>query len=726
LAEHGDDRNTLERHWRVIWRRKWVIVLTVFATTLAVIGGSYLITPVYEASATLHVKEPMPSVLGGDLVGAGLSAISTKEEINTQIEILKSRSLLEGVIAAEGLVDRYAVDRELGAEQRLQEALKKLRKDMSVSNIANTRLIRIAVRSEDAVLAGEITNSISRAFIERDLQSKSSEANAVLSFVSQQVEQVSQRLENAEEELLAYKQQYGIGVLDEETKLRVNLLAQLESSLQQVSVDRAVLGTRIAAVLDQIGLGAANHGALTDASRSPAVVRSQDRLTEAQVELARLEETSSTDSQRASELKAQIDSLEREIKEQIAASMGSAESTAVDATMQIQLAEYESKDVILAAQEGALRNLMAAHEAAINKLPAREINLVRLERARRINDDLYAALMKAKNEAQIEAASQLGNIDIVDPAVAPLDPVRPNRKDSLIVGLVVSLILGIGLAFLLEGLDYRVKSEEEVRKLLGGVPILGLIPRLEVRGNGRRGKGGNRERLTLITRDEPNSPISEAFKLLRANLHFLDLEQHHRTIVVTSPIPGDGKTTVAANLAIAFAAREERVLIVDADFRVPAIHRIFDLPESPGIAEVLLNGSDYRRVIQKIEGVENLDVLTTGTIPSSFSELLFSSRMKNLIRELKDGGYSRIIFDVAPLLVATETVDLASSEDATLLVVRMGEIDRRILMRTRQVFDNAKIGLLGSVLNRVDVKDRRYGYGYYYYYDGPEKRDRSI
>jgi tyrosine-protein kinase Etk/Wzc len=121
----------------------------------------------------------------------------------------------------------------------------------------------------------------------------------------------------------------------------------------------------------------------------------------------------------------------------------------------------------------------------------------------------------------------------------------------------------------------------------------------------------------------------------------------------------------------------------------------------------------------------NLDILTTGTIPRNSSELLFSSRMKSLIQRFKGEGYSRIIFDVAPLLVATETVDLASAEDGTLLVVRIGEIDRRILMRTREIFDNAKIEPLGAVLNRVDIRNRRYGYAYYYGYDAALKRRRG-
>jgi len=724
LAEHGEDRSALESYWRIIWRRKWMIGLFLIVTTLAVLIGSLLITPIYEASATLHIKEPMPSVLGGGLLGGGFSALPIKEEINTQIEILKSRSLLEQVIRQQGLMERFGIRSELPEGQRLQAALGGIRNSLSVSNIANTRLIRISVRSPEPELAQQIANSICRAFIDRDLQSRRSEANAVLSFVSEQVEQVSERLKNAEEELLRYKEGQRIGVIDEETKLKVGLVAQLESSLQQVKVDRAVLGARIAALLGQLGSKAWDGGSLAAASSSPTVARLQDRLTEAQLELKRQKSGSSPAAQRIAELEERIDSLEGQIQEEITLNARSARSPAVDSTMQMQLAEYKSRDVILEAQEKALRSLMAMHEQDINKLPAREINLIRLERARSINDELYAALMKAKNEAQIEAASQIGNIDVVDAAYLPLDPVRPNKLQNLIVGVMVSLILGIALAFLLEHLDHTVKSEEEVKKLLG-LPILGLIPRQEGNGNGHRTKGTGKNHILLLTRDEPNSPMAESFKLLRSNLHFLNLDQPLRTIVVTSAIPGDGKTTIAANLSIAFASQAEKILLVDADFRVPAVHRIFGLPDSPGIIDALLAGSDFRNFLRKIEGVENLDILTTGSILPNSSELLGSSRMKSLIATLRGAGYDRIIFDVAPLLAATEAVDLAAGQDGTLLVVRLGEVDRRLLVRIRELLDHAGIRLLGSVLNRVDLKDRRYGYGYYYYNSSRTRSGKS-
>jgi succinoglycan biosynthesis transport protein ExoP len=206
LAESGDDRSTLESYWRIIWRRKWLIGLFVVVTTLAVLVVSFLVTPIYEASATLHIKEPMPSLLGGEFLGSGLSAIPVKEEINTQIEILKSRSLLEQVNGQEELIEKFKIRKELPEGQRLQLALARLRKDLSVANVPNTRLIRISVRSPEPELAREIASSISRAFIERDLQSRRSEANAVLSFVSEQVEQVSERLKVAEDELLWYKE----------------------------------------------------------------------------------------------------------------------------------------------------------------------------------------------------------------------------------------------------------------------------------------------------------------------------------------------------------------------------------------------------------------------------------------------------------------------------------------------------------------------------------------
>jgi succinoglycan biosynthesis transport protein ExoP len=725
LLQDREDQHTLEDYWKVVWRRKWLVGLFVLITTLATVGVSFLMTPIYEASATLHLKEQKPSLLGGDFLGSGVTGLSTREEINTQVEILKSRSVLEKVIKDLDLIEKFEVEKELPEAERFQLALDKLRADISVRPVANTRLIRVTLSSKDPELARDMANTISSAFIERDVESKRGEANSVLAFVSGQVDEVSERLMTAEEDLLRFKEAEGISILSEEARLKVGLLAQLESSFQEVKVERDVLNARIAAVLSQMGPAVSAESPLADASTNPAVRRIQDRLAEAQMELARLEGQPSLDSQRITEIKAQIESLKSEIQIEIESILTSGGSPAVSSGLQMRLAEYESQNIVLAAREDALGNLINVHEREINKLPAREISLVRLERARRINDELYAALMRAKNEAQIEAASQIANIDVVDSAVTPLKPVRPRKTDNGIIALVVSLLLGVVLAFFLEYLDNTVKTEDEVRKLLG-IPIIGIIPHFDLDGHrdGRVRRNRKAEHFALVSKEDPESPFAEAFRMVRTNLQFVDLDKGLRTIVVTSPIPGDGKTTVAANIAIALAVHEEKVLVVDADFRIPAIHKIFDLPGSPGVTNILSEGRGYQSVIHKIEGVVNLDVLTTGPIPANSSGLLTSSKMKKLIEELKE-NYDRVIFDVPPVLVATDALDLASILDGTLLVLRLGEIDRRAVRRMRDILDTAKIRILGGVLNSVDVRDNRYGYGYYYYYQTAERKSGS-
>ncbi|OHD76105.1 MAG: hypothetical protein A2V99_03570 [Spirochaetes bacterium RBG_16_67_19] len=716
MQEHREDEHPLEDYWRIIWRRKWMIVLLVVATTSVVLAISFMLTPVYEASTILRIKEPKPSLLGGEYLSSAVSVLSSKEEINTQIEILKSRSVLEEVIAELDLEQEYRIERGMSFEERSLTALNRLRKDLSVSNIANTQLIRIAVRSSNPLMAGRIANSLSHVFIGRNVDSKREEANAVLAFVLGQVDQVSEKLEEAEEDLLRYKQSEGIGVLSEEARLKVDRLAAIEASYQQARVEREILDTRMKALLGQMNPTAASDGSLARIPSTPAIRQLQDSLAGLQMQLSSLGRESPADEQRVAQINARIDSLRKEIRNEIEKSLRSARASSIDSALQMQLAEYQSQDIVLEAQEDAWLKLIKLHEEGINQLSAREIILIRLERARSIYEELYAALMRAKNEAGIEAASQIGNIDVVDPAVTPLRPVQPRKKENAIIALAGSLFLAIILSFLLEYLDKTLKTEDEIKRLLS-IPVLGIIPRFENNGrrNGQKGGKARTGRLQLVARDEPASLASEAFRLLRANLRFVEVDKQLKIIMVTSPTPGDGKTTIAANLSIELAVQEERVLLVDADFKIPAVHKIFNLPQYPGISNVLSEGTSYRSVLQQVEGVKNLQVITVGPIPPNSSELLGSSRMKALIEELK-ADYKRIIFDVPPVLAATDALDLASNLDGALVVLKSGKTDKRAVRRMRDILDQTRVRVLGGILNGVDAKEGRYRYSQYYYH----------
>lgn len=713
---------TLEDYWRIIRRRKWLIAAIVFTVTLAVIITSFMMAPIFESSSTLYIKEYNPSLFGGNFFGADVSALSTLEEINTQIEILKSRSVLEEVILQLNLIEKFEIEKEMAEAQRFQAALSELRSSISAIPIRNTRLIKVSIRSKDPEMAMEITNSISMAFIERNMGTKRGEANAVLAFVSEQLLQVNEKLKIAEEELLKYKEAEGIGVLNEEARLKVDRLAQLESLYQEAKVEREILKTRISALLNQISPDISSALLPEGISSSPEILKMQDQLKELQIELARLKGESSPDNRRVTEINNRISYHQNEIQQEIERTVKSLKSAAVDSALQMKLAEYESQDVMLAAQEQALIDLIKTIEQDINKLPVREINLIRFERDRRINDELYTTLMKTRNEAQIEAASQIGNILVIDPAITPLHAVYPNKKRFTLIGFILSLFFALILAFFLEYLDKNVKSEEEIKELLR-ISILSLIPRFAANGysgaHHHRLKNGRKrmEVVGLVMKNKPKSSIAEAFRMLRTNLNFVDLDNKLKTIVVTSPIAGDGKTTVAANLAIALAVQGERVLIVDVDFIKPAIHKIFLFPDSPGITNTFAEGVNYQSVIHKADGVENLDVLTIGRIPPNSSEFLASSRMKTFINELKQ-DYDRIIFDAPPVLGVTDAIVLASILDGALLVLRIGGIHRNAVKRTGELIENAKIRVIGGVLNAVDNRYSDYGYGYGYYYYG--------
>ena len=705
MTSHGEEAAFSQGYWHVIWRRRALIGLFAAVVTVAVAVGSFVMTPVYEATVVLDIREQRQSILGGEL-GGSLAPLSSREDINTQIEIVRSRSVLEKVIAELHLGG--APDGATAVKQReaAREALDRLRKDMSVRQVPNTRLISLSARSTDPELAARIANAIAGVFIDKNVESKRGEANAVLAFVSGQADQVRAQLNRTEEDLLAYKKGERIGILDQEARLMVERLAQLEASSQEAQVGLDVLDTRIAAVL---GTSGTNRSPLGDAASGAGPLR--ERLAALQAELARLEADKTGRGSQIADLKEQVDALRGEVRAELQSALGRSSAGALGTALQMQLADYESQRVVLKARLDALGGLIRVYEQDIDRLPAQEIALVRLERTQRINNELYAALMKAKNEAQVEAASQIANADIVDAAIPPLDPVRPRKQQNILVALVASLVIGMILALVLDALDQTVQTEEEVRRGLGA-SILGIIPRFRSGGGPRRNGKASETRTIFFNGKEADPGVAEAFRMLAANLLLLDVKGEATTVVVTSPAPGDGKTTVAANLALALGAQGARVVLVDADFRMPRVHETFGLSRAPGIANVFLDGASWRDVVRTIDGPVRLDVVTSGPPLAAGTEVAASSRMAAVVRELRQ-SYDRVILDVPPMVGATDAVVLASAADGALLVIRLRQLDRRLLRRTRELLGNARVRIMGGILNGVNPREVAYGYRYY-------------
>jgi capsular exopolysaccharide synthesis family protein len=375
--------------------------------------------------------------------------------------------------------------------------------------------------------------------------------------------------------------------------------------------------------------------------------------------------------------------------------------------------------------------------ARLDAVPARHIQLARMEREAGLLEETYLLLETRRKQGELDAAITDHTVQIVDPAALPVDPIRPRKVLSVLMAGVLGLVLGFGAAFGREQLDTRVRSREDLRSASGEVPVLGTIPRMPAahradaaggrglagvvgrvgrvgRGTGfGRGSNGGSPGLParLVTGIDPRSPVSEAYRALRTNITFARVERPPRTLVFTSAMPGDGKSTSASNLAITLCQQGQKCVLVDADLRRGALNQAFSVPREPGLADALLERASIDEVIQLIElergGGAHLRFIPSGVYPPNPAELLGSERMRHLLAELVD-RYDAVIIDAPPLNVVTDAAILGIHADGVILVARAGVTDRGALAHATQQLEAIRAPVLGTILNDVDVRRERY------------------
>jgi capsular exopolysaccharide synthesis family protein len=752
LGNH-EDRIDVKEIWRILRSYRKSIAL-IFAIMVVVSVYITLTTqPIYQATTSVMIKESGmdPSSFVFDF---GMSG--SKQRLQNEIEVINSYNLHDQVVqsliddgSAEELalfgtrytrkryrlvdyffewigrsVDSSLVPSELDFAQRIR-VIERLRRTTQVSTVRDTDVLKFSVTSTDSSDAVFLANRISNIYRSLDLAGGQGELHFVLSFLDSQITKYEKRLAIVENDLQSFQSEEQIYSLDGSADILLKDLttyesiyytniAELEVAQQRVSYLKSQLSESEKALMEEI-----------TNTNNPMIVALRGKIAELEAQKVQQmvdegwNETSlqSRDyNRRILEMKAKLTNITESL---ILSGWSEEDPFAASQEIFNKIVEQEVEVHSSRSRAGEYKKLVDQMSARLTTLPTQTLQYARLERDLKLNENLYLTMKQKYEESRITEAGQMGKVRILDPALVA-DKVKPDKKKNLMVGLILGLGLGVGYAFGREFLDNTVKAVEQLERK--GLTVLGIIPDMHhtkqrriLNQSPKPSSGGTDFRRRLITYEDPKSPISESYRSLRTNITYASADKSIKSIIVSSPQSGEGKSTTTANLAIAFAQLRKRTLLIDADLRKPVQHNVFDQSRGPGLSEYLIGEvEDFDAIIHSTK-IENLSIVTAGGLPPNPSELLGSDRMTDLVctLELK---WDIILFDSPPIVAVTDSSMISAEIDALVMVVKAGQTDRSAVDRALDTISNVRSPLIGVILNGANPETLAGKYSYYYSY----------
>lgn len=567
--------------------------------------------------------------------------------------------------------------------------VKNLQNNMEISPVRNSSLINIKVKGNDPLRTKEIADTIVAVYKEIMVSKRTREASQVIAFIEEQTKEVEKDLLRAEENLRKFKEKERMVVLEAEIKAALERVATYEKEY------KAIENYRKQAEIVLAAMQSAELFPEKEALFSLGAGLNNNLLIEMGKKLAELTSQRSALRTLIKEKHPRLEQIDREIKN----------------IKQSIIAELTGLIASLKVSEKELFESMKKYEAKIQNLPAAEKELFGLERVVKVGQALNSFLLQKRAELGVTKASELGNFWVVDPANLPIWPAKPNVLLNLLLAIATGSILSLGLAFFSEYLDTSIKSPEQLTRITS-LPYLGAVYHFA--------KEESEQELKVL--GEPRSPIAEAFRTIRTNLLFTIMGEEKKIILITSSGPREGKTFITANLAVALAQLNKKVLIIESDLRKPGLGRIFANERAPGLSNLLLSGKlDEDHLPVKKTPLENLDLIPSGETPPNPADLLGSERMERFLSLIRE-KYDFVLLDTPPASSISDAFVLAQKVDGVIFVARSGEVERNILKDVLERFSRLGTKLLGIILNDVPPQESRYYYKYSYYYYEEEGR----
>jgi len=561
-------------------------------------------------------------------------------------------------------------------------------------------------------------NQLVDTYSDADLQTKFERTTHVSDWLQKRMDDLKQQASDTQRQLADYQKAHNIVGTDENTNLTVQTLEHVSGELDDAEADRIVKEARMrefdSLSPDMIALMGDN----------PALTALHTQLSDLQAQRSQLASKYGPKHPQMQQLDLEINKVQAQINQEV------------------ELARRQVDDEYKGALglENAVRGRLGVQEDAAYRLNEDQAQYSILSHQAALTRDLYDTLQMKLKEASISAGLSAANITVVDRATVPFTPVAPQKRSIMVRGLFGGLLVGCLFAFLIESIDDRLRTSEDVENA-SLLPSLAAIPHLNYgqtkpkNGMTENGSpGAPQQAKQLITLSDPKSHAAEAYRGLRSSLLLSSIDNPPHVIVVTSAFPSEGKTTTALNLAIVLAQRGEQVLLVDADLRRGSLQRVFGMTQQGfGLSTVLTQPELHKEIPVPLPELPTLHVLATGPRPPNPAEMLSSHRMEEQLR-VWSKQFDRIVLDTAPLLAVSDTQAMAVRADAVVLVARAGVTRKRALVRVRDLLWRVNASIAGVVVNDVDMRLENfytYRYGantknYWYGYRGSnESSDRA-
>ena len=569
-----------------------------------------------------------------------------------------------------------------------------------------TRLIDITFTHTDPDVAAKVVNAIAKTYVFNNLEKKGESNTTTAEFLTKRIADLQQQIRTDEEKLVSYAKNNEIISLDPNQNTVVERLAGLNKQLLEAENERIEAESKFNAAKNA---GAANALADLDGKQVNEI---ESKLADLRQKRAQLMVDATEEAPEVKEVDQQIAELDRQAKD-MRSRKSSTILTNLETVYRQTLAREQELRKSFEKQRG---ETLTQNEAAINyRIIQQEIET---------NKTLLDNLLQRSKENDVIMASKPNNISVVDYAITPDGPIGPNRTRTVLIALFLSLGMGVGFALLLEYLDDTVHSTEEVERLLH-LPALAVIPsalgtakrRLLAGPGGLQKRNGNpAENPELLMNVDGRSPLAESYRHLRTSVLLSTAGRAPRSLLVTSSLPGEGKTTTAVNTAVSLAQTGVSVVIIDADMRRPRLRSIFGLSDRAGLSSILSSEMSEAEVLAMIsqEDATGLHILTAGPIPPNPAELLGSDQMRRLMAILQS-NFNHVVVDSPPVSSFTDGVLISSIVDGVLLVVHGGKSSRHVVKRSRQLLQDVGAKIFGVVLNNVNIQSHEYYYYQRYY-----------